>query len=113
MLGSKTVYGLLLLLAICWFAASLLPPFLAFRGELFWAVMSRNCFSAVCHQLPERSFALWGWPLAVCARCSGIYGGLIVGLVIYPFARRFDSLDMPSRSYLLIALGPTAIDFLL
>jgi hypothetical protein len=31
--------------------------------------------SAVCHQLPERSFYLWGRQLPVCARCTGLYAG--------------------------------------
>lgn len=29
----------------------------------------------VCHQLPERSFHLWGAQLPVCARCTGLYLG--------------------------------------
>ena len=31
--------------------------------------------SAICHQLPERSFHLWSRQLPVCARCTGIYAG--------------------------------------
>src|SRR3954451_16842570 len=29
----------------------------------------------ICHQLPVRSFHLWGAALPVCARCTGIYAG--------------------------------------
>jgi uncharacterized membrane protein len=36
-------------------------------------------FSRICHQIPERSFSLFGFPLPVCHRCSGIYAGLFLG----------------------------------
>jgi hypothetical protein len=37
--------------------------------------------SLICHQLPQRSFHLWGAQLPVCARCTGIYcGAAIVAL---------------------------------
>lgn len=36
-------------------------------------------FSFFCHQNPERSFHLMQYPLAVCHRCCGIYGGLLLG----------------------------------
>src|SRR5262249_46137120 len=35
-------------------------------------------FSFVCHQIPERSFKLAGYQLAVCSRCTGIYMGFAV-----------------------------------
>jgi uncharacterized membrane protein len=39
--------------------------------------------SAVCHQLPARSFHLWGRQLPVCARCTGIYAATaLVGIVL-------------------------------
>jgi len=36
----------------------------------------------VCHQLPERSFIEGGLQQPVCARCSGIYVGAIIGLAL-------------------------------
>ena len=39
-------------------------------------------FALVCHQRPERSFWIFGGPIAVCARCLGIYLGAAIGLLI-------------------------------
>ena len=40
----------------------------ALGAALVYAVGDR-----VCHQRPERSFAVGGTPMPVCARCSGLY----------------------------------------
>ncbi len=58
-----------------------LPPFVPppFR------MTAMAFFQPVCHQLPERSFFLEGIPLAVCHRCTGIYLGAWVGILLYPF----------------------------
>ncbi len=37
----------------------------------------RLAFSMVCHQAPERCFLWLGGPMPVCARCLGLYAGLL------------------------------------
>ena len=39
----------------------------------------------ICHRLPERSFHYHGKPLPVCARCTGIWLGYILGVVVLFF----------------------------
>jgi uncharacterized membrane protein len=38
--------------------------------------------SVLCHQLPARSFFLWGAQMPVCARCMGIYAGAAVIAIV-------------------------------
>lgn len=43
--------------------------------------------AVVCHQRPERSFRLAGQPMAVCARCLGMYAGAAAtALLLMAFA---------------------------
>jgi uncharacterized membrane protein len=70
-------------------------------------------FSPVCHQLPERSFYLFGHPLAVCARCTGLYCGFAFGAITFPLIRSITSTSIPGRGLLIASAAPTAIDFLL
>lgn len=36
-------------------------------------------FSDCCHQIPRRSFFIKGYQFPVCARCTGLYLGYIIG----------------------------------
>jgi uncharacterized membrane protein len=60
--------------------APLAPPWLAASAYAAGAV--------VCHQLPERSFVVTGAPIAVCARCLGLYAGGIGGFAAIVALRR-------------------------
>ncbi len=58
------------------------PLFYSTIGE--WVQSwQKAVFSHVCHQQPVRSFAIQGVPLAVCSRCTGIYSGLFLGVVLF------------------------------
>ena len=46
-------------------------------------------FSWICHQRPQRTWHLGGYPLAVCVRCLGLYAGALAGAIAgLPFFRR-------------------------
>jgi len=45
----------------------------------------------LCHQFPERSYHFGGVQWAVCARCSGIYVGIIFSLIALLFAYRIKN----------------------
>ncbi len=56
----------------------------------------------VCHQMPERTLRMGGRLLCVCARDTGIYLGLLVGLSLIPMRRRGAS--GPPNLYITLAM---------
>jgi uncharacterized membrane protein len=90
-----------------------LAPWARAHDHPFLASAVYSGFSAACHQIPERSFHLGGFPLAVCARCFGLYAGGAAGVLFYPLARGLARRDAPERVWLLLAAAPTTIDFAL
>jgi len=108
---SWLMYALLLLIALVWLAVIFLPPWLMATGHQFSAISLYRGLSGICHQIPERSFHLLGFPLAVCSRCTGIYFGFVIGLALYPFCRSLGDQTIPSRVWLAIGALPMLIDF--
>jgi uncharacterized membrane protein len=53
------------------------------------AELAGGVFSHLCHQDPSRAWAPGGEPLALCARCTGVYAGAALAAVILPLAARF------------------------
>ena len=88
-------------------------PLLAAAGRTNLSFVVYRVFAGLCHQLPERSFELAGHPLAVCARCAGVFAGFAAGALLHPLARGFRRTDAPPRLWLLLAVLPTALDFAL
>jgi uncharacterized membrane protein len=88
-------------------------PLAQVNGLQWLALVLYEAFSHVCHQSPERSFYIAGYPLAVCARCTGLYVGFAAAVVLYPVMTSLKGTHVPERKWLFIAAAPLAIDFAL
>lgn len=109
------IYAVILAGGMLWCALIVLAPLLAAAGggAAEWAGVLYDGFHRVCHQVDNRSLHLFGEPLAVCSRCTAIYGAFLLGTIAYPFVRRLHQPRQPSRMLLCAALAPMVIDVLL
>lgn len=104
-------YWLLLSATLAWLFMIFYAPW-ARAHESMISFLIYKFFSSICHQLPERSFYLWGFPLAVCARCLGIYLGFGLALIVFPlFPSGCRILLMKPRLILLFVI-PMGADLL-
>lgn len=110
---STWIYAGLLVLAGGWLTALLAAPRLMCSGYELGALVLYRVFALICHQQRERSFHWCGWPLAVCVRCTGIYFGALVGLLLYPFWYQLGTSHIPRRKYFIWVLILLALDWAL
>jgi uncharacterized membrane protein len=60
---------------------------------------------SICHQIPNRTFTLGGRALPLCARCTGSYLGIAIGLVTAVLLRRGRAGELLSRGMLILMLA--------
>ena len=79
-----------------------------------WAVANgaseqwRLLFRIMCHGIPRRCLELFGEPMPLCARCVGIYAGMLCGIIAFwavPLLR-----ERVMRAFAFACLTPLAID---
>jgi uncharacterized membrane protein len=110
MMGTpKRIYLAFLFLVASWCAGILLAPLLKSFGLAAGSFLYL-WYAPICHQIDQRSLHLAGEKLAVCARCSSIYGSFLLALLIYPLVQRLSSPSLPKRWWLLVAVIPMVID---
>ena len=68
----------------------------------------RLVFRLMCHGIPSRCLDLFGVPMPICARCVGIYAGLLAGLIAFWLLPIVTERVM--RTIAFIAVTPLAID---
>jgi uncharacterized membrane protein len=84
------------------------PPLLRAHGDALASLAIAAFFSRLCHQQAARSLLLFGTPVAVCARCLGIYAGATLGsllrlkhpaaLRLLGFAVALNAIDVAAES---------------
>ncbi len=102
----------LLLINLISFAAVALPvlaaPWLLAHGAFGPARTIFDLYKLICHQMPERSFFIFGEQMAFCQRDAAIFGAFFLAGVGYiPLRRRLRSLP----TWLAVAYcAPLAVD---
>lgn len=107
------MWGSAALCVLVWMGLIVGAPFALSHGYGQVAQVIYNGFKPLCHQMSERSFHLEGHAFAVCARCTGIYAGFAASVICYPLMRSLKRTDTPARMWLMLAVVPIAIDWVL
>ncbi len=98
--------------AVAWVALLVLAAAAAAHGTASpFVLLTYQAAGLVCHQRPERSFHLAGVPLAVCARCFGLYAAATAGALFAwrGSTRARDVRARTARLLLAITAMPTAL----
>ena len=110
---SATGYLILLAAALLWNIGFFAAPLLHGAGHDEIAIFGRMIYAPVCHQDAARSFALFGWPLSVCHRCSAIYLSFTAMLLLFPLLRHRPFFVSLPLSRLAIFILPMLLDYVL
>jgi hypothetical protein len=100
---------------LVWIAAlpSLLGTSPVPRPLVLAAAFTYRIGSVVCHQDPARSFATAGIQVPVCARCTGLYAGAVLGALLalrWRTGRRRRAAGLAGARLVLVACAlPTAV----
>ena len=102
--------------ALSWAALLVAAPFLAGRAHASTLASALivgvyGIGSLICHQLPERSYHLWAAQMPVCARCTGIYFGAVLGVMASALRPahaepRFRARALPAPSIVVQGVSP-------
>ena len=106
------VYFIFLALSLIWLLILFFGPYISSMGSEYSLLKDIYylLFGIICHQKPERSYFVWGYQMPVCVRCFGIYLGIFIGTVIYPFFKGFSNVKIPKFKYLWFFLTPIIVD---
>ena len=107
----KFIYLLTLSGILIWIGTVIVSPYLKSQSSRL-NILLYAIFSPICHQIPSRCFYLFGYPLAVCTRCLGIYTGFLLGTILFPLVNGFSKISLPQTRTFLFLSFPIVTDTL-
>jgi uncharacterized membrane protein len=110
---SFRIYIIVTFLAALWCAGILAAPMLAHAGMHRSADMVYSVYSRICHQNGASSFHVEGEKFGVCIRCSAIYFGFLLGLLIMPLSGAVKRLRFPKPMLMIAVILPMVVDAVL
>lgn len=105
------VWAISLFVVFAWVFVILLAPIAKANGFESISAPLYKFFGFICHQIDSRSFHVENHQFAVCARCFGVYFGLLFGFLIYPLFRKIDDVEPLPRFWLFLAMIPIGVDW--
>jgi uncharacterized membrane protein len=108
---SLAAWAVLSFVALAWIAVIIGAPVAESSGLTGFSRPVYHFYSYICHQIPERSFSIFGYPFAVCSRCFGFYAGFLLGMVFYPLFFKIENVEPLPRFWLFLAMIPMGIDW--
>jgi uncharacterized membrane protein len=104
---SRIVPAIVTAIAGLWTTGIVLAPWLSAHDSILGGLL-RLLYRPGCHQITDRCLDLGFGPLAVCARCAGLYLGGALGLLWTTVRNRSSR---PRPLWLAIVAAPTVFDF--
>lgn len=89
-------------------ALPFIAPILEVLGFDSIAHVIFGAYRVTCHQLPERSYFIFGHQVALCHRCTAIWSSFFIGGVLFQFVRH--RLQVMPFHWWILALIPAGID---
>ena len=106
---TRRVFAWTLFGSVVWISSLIFAPILKSRIP-FLSGLIYAAFSPTCHQLSDRCFHLGAEPLAVCARCFGVYIGFLAGTLLFPFVKKRFPRPLPSALVFICFTFPVGLD---
>lgn len=88
---------------------AVLVPYLRSIGWGWLATPLFASYRLICHQMPSRSYFLFGQQMAMCQRNTAIYAALLLGGLLYAYLRTRGIAPLSLRVYA-VAILPMALD---
>jgi uncharacterized membrane protein len=104
---SRLVPAIVTALAVLWTAGIVVAPWLSAHDSILGGWL-RLMYRPGCHQIVDRCLDLGFGPMAVCARCAGLYLGGALALI---WALAWNRPSRPRPVWLAVVAAPTVLDF--